>query len=207
MQDSPLLLSCRYKFVLQLLRCHLVDLQGLLLDLHLRREHGFNRILYLKLCLQASLCCCIANLMSLSIPNLHLQAKREIQALLFDLLYPVWFHQVVLLLLEYGKLELGDLLRGLLELSALVLGLLNLKPLHLSVLVGLPADLPIEIHQLLLHELQGLFEFVCLPRRVLVFGGAVFTELSQGLSMGVVGGSLNKVPHILGDRLKAVQCL
>ena len=113
----------------------------------------------------------------------------------------------MLLLLEYGKLELGDLLRGLLELCTLVLRFINLKPLHLSVLVSLPVDLPIEIHQLLLHELQGLFEFVCLLGRLMVFRGAVFTELSQGLSMGVVGGSLNKVPHILGDRLKAIQCL
>jgi hypothetical protein len=89
--------------------------------------------------------------MALSVPQLNLQAKREIQALLLDLLHPIWLHQVVLLLGEYGKLELGYLLSGLLELSPLVLRLVNLKPLHLSVLVGLPVDLPIEVHQLLLH--------------------------------------------------------
>ena len=77
-----------------------MDLQGLLLDLHLSREQGFNRILDLELSLQASLCGCIGNLMSLSVPQLHLQAKREIQALLLDLLHPVWSHQIVLLLLE-----------------------------------------------------------------------------------------------------------
>ena len=109
-------------------------------------------------------------------------------------------------LLEYGKLQLGDLLCRLFELSPLVLGLLSLKPLHLSVLVGLLVEPPIEIHQLLLHEVQGLFELVCLPRRLLVFLGAVFAELSHGLTI-VVRVSIHKVPQILGDILKAVQCL
>jgi hypothetical protein len=145
--------------------------------------------------------------MALSVPQLNLQAKREIQALLLDLLHPIWPHQVVLLLGEYGKLELGYLLSGLLELSPLVLRLVNLKPLHLSVLVGLPVDLPIEVHQLLLHEVQGVFEFVCLQGRLMVIRGAVFPELSEGLNMGCVRGSIDEVPHVLGDRLKAVQGL
>lgn len=207
MQDSPFLLSCRYKFVFQLLCGLLVVSQGLLLDLHLSREQGLDRILDLELCLQASLCGCIGNLMSLSVPQLHMQGKREIQALLLDLFHPIWPHQVLLLLLEYGKLKLGDLLCGLLELPALVLRLLDLKPLHLSVLVGLPVDLPVEVHQLLLHEVQGVFEFVCLQGRLMVIRGAVLTELSQGLCMGGVRGSLDEVPHVLGDRVKAVKCL
>ena len=81
----------------------------------------------------------------------------------------------VLFLLEDCNFQLRDLLSGLFELPPFVFRLLNLKPLHFFVLIGLLVDLSVEIHQLLLHDVQGLFEFLCFLRCLLVFLGEVFT--------------------------------